>query len=457
MFKKVPLVIVVFGYILLSEVCFADVSAELKQAKSSVISLIKDDKYSQAQEQAQKLLTDFPKDPDLPKVLYEIAEGYRWSFKSDRNKYEYARIFYQQVMKRYPDSPFANKAALGVAKIKVLSNIMAQDFNAAGQALNEMVADFQNDPNLPDELYWIGRGYGYWERHEEEKNVYQRIIQNYPDSSYVDKARIGFAKANVQSLIISKDYDGAKQALDKLTADFSKHVDLHEALYWIAVRYVWSNRFEDGKRIYQQVIQNFPDSPRVSSAKLDFSRADVLSRMQSQDYKKAKEALDKMIKDFKDSPDLPEALFTMGRQCYDQGLSKQEEGIEEKAKDHFGKAARIWDRLINEFPESPYIPEAACWAGDCYFSIDKYEDSKRCFQKVVDNYPQYEYAWHAQFKIGRCYEELKNTGAIESSIADAQIKAACEQLLIKYPNCDAAESARIMRDSLMLNNKESVK
>src|SRR4030042_862071 len=206
----------------------ADGSARIEQEKIDIIFLIKDGNYIEAQEQTQKLLADFPKNPVLPETLYDIAETFRWYGASDRDKDKYgqAQSVYRQIIANYPDNPFANKAALGIAKTKVLYLIVAQDFNAAGQALNEMVATFPNHPNLGDELYWIGRAYGYWERHEEEKNAYQQIIRNHPDNQYVDRARLGFAKANVQSLIMSKDYDGAKKALDKLVADFPKHPDL---------------------------------------------------------------------------------------------------------------------------------------------------------------------------------------------------------------------------------------
>jgi len=429
-------------FFMAADEAFADAPVELEQAKSSIISLIKEGNYAQAQTQTQKMIDDFPENPDLPKVIYNIAEGYRWSTRPDKDKYEYARIFYQQVIQSYPDSAYADKAALGISRGKVLSLIVSQDFDAAGQALDEMVASFPNHPNLPDELYWIARKYGWSERHEEEKAVYQQILQNYPDSPFADKARLGFSRAAVQSLVMSQDYDGAKKALDKLVADFSEHPDLHDALYWIAVRYVWSGRFEDAKRVYQQIIQNYPDSPSVSSARLGFSRADVLSLMMLQDYNRAKEALDKMIVDFSGHPDLPDAILTMGRQCYDEGISKESEGLADEAKDRFEKAAKIWDRLVNELPTSSLTAEACCWAGDCYLKLGKHQDSIRCFQKVVDDYPEYEYAWHAQFTVGRCYEELKDTGAVEESAADAQIKAAYERVIQNYPDCPAAGYVR---------------
>ncbi len=440
MFRKVTSVLLVLLFSWMAGKCFADTSVDLEQAKSNIVSLVNGGNYAQAQAETQKVLVDFPQNPALPQVLFEIAQKFRWSGVSDRDKDKYGRAqkVYQQIITNYPDSPFANKAALGIAKTKVLYFIVTQDYNAAGRALNEMVASFPKDPNLPDELYWIGRGYGYWERHEEEKGVYQRIIQNYPDSPWADRARIGFAKANVQSLIMSKDYDAAKQALDRLTADFPKHPDLPEELYWIAERYNWVDKYEEAKGIHQKIIKDFPDSSFVTVARLGFSKADVLSLMVSKEYENGEKAFDELFTDFKSHPDLPRAVLAIGEQCYKQGLSKQDYDPNQ-AKDLYGRAAKVWDRLINELPDSSLVPEACCWAGDCYHDkLNKYEDSIRCFQKVVDKYPKYQHASHAQFTVGRCYEALKETGAVDKAVADEKIKAAYEKVIQNYPDCQAA-------------------
>jgi len=86
-------------------------------------------------------------------------------------------------------------------------------------------------------------------------------------------------------------------------------------------------------------------------------------------------------------------------------------------------------KQINVFPASSQTPEVCCRAGDCYFKVGKYEDSIRCFQKVVDNYPKYEHAWHAQFTVGRCYEELRNSGKVEKATADAKVNTAYKQIV----------------------------
>ncbi len=72
-----------------------------------------------------------------------------------------------------------------------------------------------------------------------------------------------------------------------------------------------------------------------------------------------------------------------------------------------------------------------------------YAHAQTQIQKVVDDYPQYEHAWHAQFTIGRCYDVLKDT--------------AYKQLLEKYPDCPAAEQVRRLSSNKIRVQKEEEK
>jgi tetratricopeptide (TPR) repeat protein len=154
----------------------------------------------------------------------------------------------------------------------------------------------------------------------------------------------------------------------------------------------------------------------------------------SQDSNQTDKALDKLLTDFEGHPDLPKTLLFMGEQCYNQGLSKKDYDPAQ-AKDLYDRAVKVWDRLINEFPASSPVPEACRWAGYCYFKLGEYQESIRYFQKVVDDYPQYEYTWSAQCWIGDCYEQMKISGALPQSEAIDKMELAYQTLIEKYPDC----------------------
>ncbi len=117
------------------------------------------------------------------------------------------------------------------------------------------------------------------------KSLYQQITQKSPNGSSKTKAGLQYSRAEVQFLIISQKYDEAKAALDKLIADFSDHPDLPDTLYGIAQKYEWSDRYEESKSIYQQIVQNCPDSSLAWHAQFlvgriqqDLAKAGVISQ-----------------------------------------------------------------------------------------------------------------------------------------------------------------------------------
>ena len=115
----------------------ADASAELEQAQSNIISLVKEGNYAQAQVQTQGLIADFSGNPALPETLYLIAEEYYWA-----RRLEEANNLYQQIIKDHPDSSFASKAKLGIARAEATSLILSKNYDRDKDVLDELVTDF---------------------------------------------------------------------------------------------------------------------------------------------------------------------------------------------------------------------------------------------------------------------------------------------------------------------------
>jgi TolA-binding protein len=270
----------------------------------------------------------------------------------------------------------------------------------------------------------------------------ERIVADYPQDEYAKYASLQLAELRVYELIDAGNYESADANVSATMKDFAGHKQLTRRLYEIADEYAKNEAWTYAKALYGRTAADYPKDKYGLKAKLGIPRTNVLSLIMSQDYNQAEATLDKMVADFNNNPYLDEAILTIGLQCYDGGLSKERQGLAVQAVSRFEKAVEMWDRVINEFPRYSLIPEICCRAGDCYHKLGKYEEAIQRYQKVVDDYPEYAYAWHAQFMVGYCYEGLKNTGAVEKSVADALTKAAYEQLIQNYPDCQAADYVR---------------
>jgi len=319
---------------------------------------------------------------------------------------------------------------------------MSQDFDRAQEILDRIIADFPQHVDFPETIYWIAERYRWEGKYEKAKNLYEQIMQDYPGSVYAGRARLGVSRGKVLSLIVSQDYNQAEETIDKMVADFNDHADLPETLYWIAERYQWDVKHEKANNLYKQIIQNYPDSEYASKARLGISRAKVLSLIISENYKRAEKAFDKLVADFSEHPDLQTTIFMIGEGYYNQAFRCEDDGHDTEAKEYLQKTITLWEKVVTDFPESDFTVQAYYFTAGCYRRLGQYEKAIEYYQRVVSKWPDYQYTWNAQFMVGCCYEELKDTASVEKPVADAQIKAAYEQVVQNYPDCPAVYAAR---------------
>lgn len=169
----------------------------------------------------------------------------------------------------------------------------------------------------------------------------------------------------------------------------------------------------------------------------------ILSLIESGNDSTVETAVDSLIVDFRDHTDLPEEIFTIGEKYYNKALQYEEEGLKAEATDRFRRALTVWEKIITQLPPSaPNNARAYNFGADCYRRLGQHQKAIEYYRRVVDDWPDYEYAWNALLRIGHTYENLKTLGIISKSEADIKIKAAYKQLLKEYPDCKAAKIAQ---------------
>jgi len=62
--------------------------------------------------------------------------------------------------------------------------------------------------------------------------------------------------------------------------------------------------------------------------------------------------------------------------------------------------------FIEKSPHSAYAAEAHYILAICYKRLEEYTKAIECYQKVVDDWPDYKYAWLAQLRVAKIYDGL---------------------------------------------------
>lgn len=155
-----------------------------------------------------------------------------------------------------------------------------------------------------------------------------------------------------------------------------------------------------------------------------------------------------------DSPS--ESVFQGSGLYYRQALEYKKQGDIRQAKDYFRKVITELERVITELPPDPaYSPRAYFMTGVCYSQeLDEYQKGIEYFQRVVEDWPAYEYAWRAQYLVGRYYETLRNKGVMPESEANVRIEEAYRAVVDKYPYSESAPRSALRLGSLCFQRKQ---
>jgi len=170
--------------------------------------------------------------------------------------------------------------------------------------------------------------------------------------------------------------------------------------------------------------------------------ASIASKIERGDDANALSGIDKLLANFKDQPGLTGSIWLVGQQYYNKAVRKDIEGLDEQARDYYRKAATLKEKIIQQLPLSGFTAPAYYTAAIIYAQeLHEYSKGIEYYQKVVDKWPDYKYAWHAQYFVGMYYEMLRNSGGISASQANPKIKAAYQAVVENYPDSSAAKDA----------------
>jgi TolA-binding protein len=333
---------------------------------SLAISQIDKQDFMAAEGATERIIADYAGNEDLPTALCVIADTYSW-----RKMFDRARGLYGIIIEKFPDSPEAGHARLGVAGVEVLSLIEEKNFAPAQQKVDSMDADFKDNENLAQILFRVGQSFCWQRRYDESQNAFGRIIKDFPTSSLVPQARLWRARADVCAIIrrtlpaidsnaIQATDEEVLEAVDAFLKDFETDAGLPEAMHWISQEYEWTKwapgggTSEDAKRydtpnsVYQKLSQRFSQTDYGRRADWDSKRmahrTKILTQMDKGDQKETDSAIEQMVAEFSGRPEVPGELCRIAI-WYEQ-------------HNKFDKAGEIYERIVAQFPDTNFAEES---------------------------------------------------------------------------------------------------
>jgi len=343
------------------------------------------------------LIADFNDHPGLREVLYLVGDKYH-----GRQKRKQAIELYQYIVDRWPESDSALPAQIDV----VISNLELGKYSEAQAATDKLIADFAGHPDLPEALYHLANEFQGRQRQEKAIELYQYIVDTWPESDRALPALMGVMISNLE---LGNDAE-AEAATNKLVTDFAGHPDLPEALNEVANEYQGWQRHEQAIKLYQYIVDTWPESDRAVSAQMDVA----ISNIALGDDPNAQAAIDSLIADFNDHPGLPEALYHLANQYQERRRYEKARQLYQYIVDNLpeseyvilsrggvimadiglgndANAQAAIDSLIADFNDQQGLPEALNKVADQYHDRQRYEQAGQLFQYIADNCPEPEH------------------------------------------------------------------
>ncbi len=292
-------------------------------------------------------------------LIYRDAANFQ-----NNNAFELAAEEWERFLERFPDDPLAGKARhyLGVCLRQL------KQFDRAVDAFQQVISEHPDIDTIEDaylNLAWCKYSLakeGDASLYAQAAESFSTLLKKFPDGKYADQASFFLGESHYHQ-------GNRKEAV----AHYARVVQAHpesalraDALYALGGTYEELQRYEDAGRVYDRFLKEFEDSPLVPEIRLRKAETTIGTGQ----YAEAVEVLEELAA-------LPDFAFA------DQALFRKAFSLVQL--DRLGEAAELYAKLATDYPESEYASDAVLAAGRCFYRAAQFEEAAKWFQTALES------------------------------------------------------------------------
>jgi len=333
---------------------------------------------------------------------------------------------WQKYLKEYPNEPLVSKAShyLGVCYMQQAE----PDYTAAANAFQRAVSDPRSE--LREEslvnLGWCqfaAAGDGETRdaaRLKAALDAFKKLIKEKPTSKYVDRALFYGGEA-ASALGDGKE---AVSFYDRLLGlDASKESPLRcDALYARGIALEEMKRYDEAMASYRQLLEGCKDGDLAIDAKIRLGDASIVQKKYADAIKWFGEVV---------AEDTSERPYALLRQAFAMVQAEQP-----------ADAAAIYERLLTEFPDSPYTSVATLASAQTIYRAGDLDEAAKRFSRVLQQSDQASATEAAHWLTTIALRKGKPDAAV--NVASKQIAAGAEGPYAVTLKMDLAEAMMLV-------------
>lgn len=372
-----------------------------------------------------KLLGDFQQQ-DARAAVDHMGDLYR-----DTRKYDKAAELFECVADTWAQSSRAIESQSNIVKMYIS---IGDEPNATAH-FDNLISKFGEDEGIAAAVENVAQEYLEFGSTQKAYEKFKYIIEHWPGSGRAVWAKTGMVMSRIRAM----DFEEAEAELWELLDKYSMDKELPAGMHEIVEEYRNVGAYDTGRELFGWLLENWQQGDKTM---LELQVGVALQSIRLRELDKAAAAVDKLIADYNDNPNLAKGLFQIAEEYYMEGFRHENQGLVAESKYYFAQAVNVWEKIIADMPESEYAAEGSLHCGDACCILGEYDQALWLYQHLVDNWPQHKYAPHAQFLVAHTCQDLINRGIMPEAEAMPLIRQAYDRILADYADSEMAERAK---------------
>ncbi|MGE0681180.1 MAG: transglycosylase SLT domain-containing protein [Candidatus Binatia bacterium] len=290
-------------------------------------------------------------------------------------------------------------------------------------------------PLLADySLYYLGALSREVGQIDEARLFLQRVVTEYPDSIWNDRALLELAKL---ALADSNWSDAARYAEQARQAKSSSAFVRHDAMLVLAQAKEGQEDFADAYNLYQELRYLTPYSSvgKTAKTRVDHLRTTFPSRfglVEDRDYLEEIRLLQKEGRDANEDELVRQFNARFSTSSLRSEVMMLIASLYKK-QGRVNDAVATWKAVVEQYANSALAPAAMFNWASLLWNKDRDEEARGVFEQLTQQYPRHEKSAHSWYAIGRIWQERKD---------DARASAAYDRLATLFSDSQLAREGR---------------
>lgn len=348
--------------------------------------LLKQDKPTEALAVVEQVLPKASGNPLLAQLLMDQADAvYEIPQRRDQ-----ATKLYETIASQYAGHPVAPQARYMAA----FSALEEGDYQRALDQATLFLRAFPEDELAPDVRHIAAESNVQLGELAKAEQLYRQLLADYSDRAEVNLWRLRWALV----LQLQKRHEEVVAALEPLVPTTRDPQLAAEVEFLLGGSQLELGRHQSAIEHLQKSLTAAPTWRRAAETRLTLAHA----HRQLRDLAKARENVNRVIRDFPESPSLDRAYYRLGEYC--------------TLENDYDAAAKAYRKVIDSWPESPLLPHALHELGCAELHRQNPADAETALTTLLDKFPEHPLAARARYARGMARQQLEKFDSAEQDL-----------------------------------------